>query len=162
MRQLPRELWFLRKRENDSPPWYATGLHSWILRNWTWQSPEHNTVLGKLQWKCLYSPMANTPENMRDWKQPLKTFNSCRQTQSIKTLWSFVWWGEHHWELNAIILCKCHVRRLHVVKFFCLKCNIYESHNLFINLQVVTIDHYIIEIKSKCYLWVWRTKRGFN
>lgn len=127
----------------------VTGLHSWILRNRTWQSPEHNTVLGKLQWKCRYSPMANTPEKLRDWKQPLKAFNSCRQTQSIIALWSCVWWEEHHWELNAIILCKCHGRRLHVVKFFCLKCNIYESHHFFISLQVDTIDHYILEIKSK-------------
>lgn len=143
----------------------VTWLHSWILRNWTCQSPEHNIVLGKLQLE--YSGNANTPlwqillKNW-DWKQSLKAFNSCRQAQSIIALWSCVWWEEHHWELNAIILCKCHGRRLHVIKLFRLKCNIYESHHFSIILQVDTIVRYVIEIKSKCNLCIWRISRCFN
>lgn len=168
-RQLPRELWFLRKRDHISPPQRAMCYMTPQLnpRKLNMAAPEHSPALGKLQLK--YSGDADTPlwqillrEKLRDWKQSSKAFNSCRQTQSIIVLWSRVWWEEHHWELNAINLCKCHGRRLHVVKLFHLKCNIYESHHFFINLQVDTIDHYITEIKSKCYLWVWRTRKCFN
>lgn len=143
----------------------VTWLHSWILRNWTsvaWTQHCFGKITAWVQWKRQYSPMANTLEKLRDWKQSLKVFNGCRQAQSIIALWSCVWWEEHHWELNAIILCKCHGRRLHVIKLFRLKCNIYESHHFSIILQVDTIVRYIIEIKSKCNLCIWRTSRCFN
>lgn len=122
-----------------------------------WRQRCFEGTTAQLQWKVWYTLMANTLDKLREWKQSLKAFNSCRQAQSIIVLWSCVWWEEHHWELNAIIICKCHGRRLHIVKLFHLKYNMYESHRFFIIIQVDTIDHYIIEIKSKCYLW--RTRR---
>lgn len=114
------------------------------------------------QWKLWHSLMANTFEKLRAWKQSLKAFNSCRQAQSIMALWSCVRCEEHRWKLNAIILCKWHGRRVHIVKLFCLKYNFYESHHLLIIIQVDTTDHYIIEIKLKCYLWVGQLEYTLN
>lgn len=136
------------KRPHFSWLWYAMCyitqlLNAKKLNNMAvaWTQHCFGEITAQVQRKLWYSPMANTPEKLREWKQSLRAFNSCRQAQSIIALWSCIWWEEHHWELNAIILCKCHGRRLHVAKLLHLKYNIYESHRFFIIIQVDTIDN---------------------